>query len=517
MHYTHYIALAAASASLVAATPVAVQNKKAFTVNQVKGGMKKVLAPPIEMIKVYAKYSKVGAKAPSGVAKAAVAAQSGTVAATPESYDMSYLCPVTLGSNTLNLDFDTGSADLWVYSTLQPSSQQSGHDVYQPVSSQIKTGYNWSITYGDGSSASGKVYADKVVVGSVTATSQAVEAATSVSSSFISDVQNDGLLGLAFSTINTVTPVKQTTFFDSVKSSLAQPLFTVDLKKGAAGTYDFGFIDSSKYTGKITYTTVDTSNGFWQFTATGYAIGSGSTVSTSYVSIADTGTTLLYLPAAVVTAYYKQVTGATYSSNSGGYIFPCSSTLPNYVAVIGGSKFTVPGSYINYAPISNTMCFGGIQSNAGIGFSIFGDIFLKSQFVVFSQVGGVNQLGFAAQNSGTSASSTSSTSASSSTSSVAVSTVVLASTVSASSTSSVSSVASTTAASTTATGSASAGVTVSASVSVSVGASASTLATSTKTSSTSKATATPSKGQNGKGQNGKGQMCIYNWCWSWGH
>lgn len=29
-------------------------------------------------------------------------------------------------------------------------------------------------------------------------------------------------------------------------------------------------------------------------------------------------------------------------------------------------------SSINYAQISDTVCFGGIQSDAGIGFSIFG-------------------------------------------------------------------------------------------------------------------------------------------------
>lgn len=101
-------------------------------------------------------------------------------------------------------------------------------------------GYSWDITYGDQSGAGGDVYSDKVVIGGVTATSQAVEAATSVSSTFASDTQSDGLVGLAFSSINTVKPKAQTTFFDTVKSTLAKGLFTADLKKGAAGSYTFG-------------------------------------------------------------------------------------------------------------------------------------------------------------------------------------------------------------------------------------------------------------------------------------
>lgn len=215
-------------------------------------------------------------------------------------------------------------------------------------------GATWNISYGDGSGASGDVYTDDVEIGGVTVTKQAVELAQKVSDQFTQDTDNDGLVGLAFSSINTVQPTQQTTFFDTAVSEgvLTTNVFTADLKKGQPGTYNFGYIDNGAYTGDITYTDVDSSQGFWGFTADGYSVGDSQT-SDSIQGIADTGTTLLLLPDDVVQNYYSQVSGAQDDSSQGGYVFDCNADLPDFSVSIGGASFTVPGSYMNLSPVSS--------------------------------------------------------------------------------------------------------------------------------------------------------------------
>lgn len=141
-----------------------------------------------------------------------------------------------------------------------------------------------------------------------------------------------------------------TTFFDDIKSTLSAPLFTADLKKGIPGSYDFGFIDDSKYTGDITYVPVNTRQGYWGFTLDGYAIGTENSNSIPVDVIADTGTTLIYLPEKIVKAYYRDVPSAFYNSTDAGYIFPCDTTLPSITFTIGNYKAVVPGSSLKLPP-----------------------------------------------------------------------------------------------------------------------------------------------------------------------
>ncbi|KAI1758007.1 acid protease [Xylaria castorea] len=324
----------------------------------------------------------------------------GLVANVPEANDVEYLSPVNIGGQVVNLDFDTGSSDLWVFNTQLSAAATQGHALYDPSSSatfKLIQNAQFQIQYGDGSGAEGVVGTDVVNIGGAEVKAQAIELATAVTQSFVDDTSTDGLLGLAFSSINTVQPQQQKTFFDNAMSSLAEPLFTADLRAGANGAYEFGRIDTSKFTGDMTFVAVNNTQGFWQFTSDSFAVdgGKAQTSVAGNQAIADTGTTLLLADPAVATAYYAQVQGAQNDATQGGFTIPCDAKLPDLQLAIGDAMATVKGADLSFAPVdqTNQTCFGGLQAGQSGGLQVYGDIFFKSNFVVFN--GGNNTLGFA--------------------------------------------------------------------------------------------------------------------------
>lgn len=306
-----------------------------------------------------------------------------------------------------------------------PDFAESGHTLYdQTKSTTFKKldGATFKISYGDSSQAQGTVGTDTVNIGGAVVPNQAIELPTDVTDGFIKDANSDGLLGLGFSSINTVQPNRQRTFFDNIQSSLDQPLFTANLRHSSVGAYEFGKIDASQFQGPLTFAPVDNSRGFWEFESNSFAVGDGKIQKNTNASpaIADTGTSLNLVDDVVLKAYWDQVPGAVRDKTLKAIVFPCDAQLPDFHVALGPNYMAkIPGALMNFShaqglpgckfhPFSkippplhdlstngwvHTACFGGMQSNQGQRIQIYGDIMFKSQFVVFH--GGETAIGFA--------------------------------------------------------------------------------------------------------------------------
>ncbi|KAI0154557.1 aspartic protease pepB [Xylariaceae sp. FL1272] len=314
------------------------------------------------------------------------------------SQNQEFVVPVSVGASTLQLSIDTGSSDLWVFSPQLSEDQRKGHAVYKrSVYGSVSPNKSWEISYADGSTASGDVHYDVVGVEGIWVMQQAVEVATDVSNSLSQGAGSDGVLGLGFSILNKVRPERENTFFENAKLQLELPLFAACLRAEGLGSYDFGFINESRYSGELNYVNVDSSHGHWSFEVSAYDFGKGEVINGPLEGVIDTGASLMFLPDSVVEKYYQQVDGADSDARFGEWTVPCSSVLPPFTVVIDKYKAVVPGDLLKLSPIvdGSSQCLGGIQSNLDAGVSILGHVFLKTQYVVFDDRG--PRLGFARQ------------------------------------------------------------------------------------------------------------------------
>lgn len=227
---------------------------------------------------------------------------------------------------------------------------------------------------------------------------QAVECANTMSQQFQQGA-GDGLLGLAWPSINTIKPQPQPTPVANMISQQDIPksaeLFTVwlgswrdanDPDKGQS-FYTFGEIDQDALNGQQpAYTQVDNSQGFWMYPSTTCTIN-GQSVNrpANNTAIADTGTTLCLLDDTTIEAIYKAIPGSKYDSTQQGYVFPTKTTadqLPDVALAVGSNMIHIQKEALAFADAGNGMVFGGCQSRGTNPFDICGDVFLKSCYAV---------------------------------------------------------------------------------------------------------------------------------------
>ncbi|KAF9699986.1 hypothetical protein EKO04_002042 [Ascochyta lentis] len=348
-------------------------------------------------------------------------ASEGEVPAEDIQNDSLYLCEVSIGTpaQKLYLDFDTGSSDLWVWSTelpkstlnkANPSNQQVAFDPSKSSTFKKLKGETWKIQYGDSSSASGDVGTDVLNLGGLQVENQAVELAKELSQQF-AEGNGSGLLGLAFSSINTVSPDPQKTPVVNIiaQQSAKEQLFTAylgswrDADEADKGEsfYTFGYIDQDVVTAagaaEPNYADVDNSQGFWQIQSTSATINGDTITRSNNTSIMDTGTTLCLVDDSLVDAVYKAIPGSKYDQSSQGYVFPSNTSaddLPDVQLAIGDTMVAFQKEDLGFADAGNGMVYGSIQSRGSMDMDIYGDAVLKAMYAIFDMNNGKPRFGY---------------------------------------------------------------------------------------------------------------------------
>ncbi|KAI8366188.1 aspartic peptidase domain-containing protein [Blakeslea trispora] len=390
-----------------------------------------------------------------------------------------YLVEINIGTppQTFAVTLDTGSSDLWVPGSSCPTSD-CPNGLFNESQSSTFTSLNkpFGLTYGIGS-VNGTYVTDTVSISDATVTSQQFglakttsniltntntittaiahtnhtlqlnSYAASSSSSSSSTTTSNGILGLGYPRLTAASSTGSSPYnpfvFNLVANGvISDPVFSIYLnnleKKGWVGEVVFGGVDTSKFSGNLTYMNVvslsstqrsksgnkkkkkravsfNNNNYYWMVGAQGISVTDSNTPNNHSASftfnsnsayILDTGTTLTYLPTSMAKAVVEAVVGTggyTTDTSSGAYIVSCSASSSTKQVVLkmkASSSSTEPVTLA--VPISDLIipldadsvsaaryCVFGIAPSSGsIGDNLYlvGDSILRSVYMVYDMV-----------------------------------------------------------------------------------------------------------------------------------
>ncbi|KAJ7262240.1 aspartic peptidase domain-containing protein [Mycena haematopus] len=331
--------------------------------------------------------------------------------------DMMYYGPVQIGTppQELTVDIDTGSADLWFpcdcsdcenkqfepseSSTCEESSETFSISYVRPSLLQSSQTDDFTGLW----SGFGQLMRDTVSMGGLEVRRQWFGAASELLGDF-NELPNNGLVGLAFST---VAQSGKPTFFDNLIAEGISPMFSLHLARhNDDSAVCFGCIDRLKMLGSIVWIPV-LSKAYWSISMNAVIVNVNKAREFSLVTalraIVDTGTTLIYMPEAVVSEFYAVIPGSAHvvQPEFEFYTFPCSTML-DIAFAFGKNRFPVNLADFNLGiHLRNFDCVGGVLPlSAASGFpqdlAIMGDAFLKSWYSIFDHGpdGGNARVGF---------------------------------------------------------------------------------------------------------------------------
>lgn len=325
--------------------------------------------------------------------------QSGFAQLQDNGKDASYAGQVSVGTpaQTFPVILDTGSADFWIESSKCPSCPGNRFDETKSSTYKASTS-KFSITYGSGD-ASGLLGQDAVSLGGYANPSQTFALVDQMKEGLITTAVT-GIMGLAFQSLSYS---KAQPWWQAVSGSWNDKLFAFQLKRfrdvptasnveADGGVANFGYLDSSLYSGAITYVPLASNPQYWHITMGGINVqGTDVSISGADQVAIDTGTTLIGGPESIVTAIYAAIPGSKRMSGtlSNYFEYPCSTTI-DVKLNFGGHSLAITNADFDIGHSSSNgqgMCTGGIfvqaLSNASPVNWIVGATALKNSYTVF--------------------------------------------------------------------------------------------------------------------------------------
>ncbi|CAK7209084.1 hypothetical protein SBRCBS47491_000317 [Sporothrix bragantina] len=321
--------------------------------------------------------------------------------------DFSYFIQAEFGSakTPMLMLLDTGAGTTWVMGSDCASTACTMHSSFGPTDSKTlqESDDSFSISYGSGAVA-GNLASDTVTITPELSQKMSFGIANTTSDDF-THFPFDGILGLSLS--EGVTD----NFWKTVTSAkiLAKNIFGVALWREANGGSNtgeliFGATDPAKYTGSISYTSVDSSaGGDWAIAMDDMGYNGGKAGITGRLAYIDTGTTYVFGPAADVAALHAQIPGAMSTDGGVTYTVPCSSDQPLTVYFSGVAYSVSSLDWLTPASTDGGNCTSNIYGHAVVANAwLLGDLFIKNVYAVFDV--DESRIGFAKQSTTTAAS-----------------------------------------------------------------------------------------------------------------
>ncbi|EKM48967.1 uncharacterized protein PHACADRAFT_265944 [Phanerochaete carnosa HHB-10118-sp] len=291
--------------------------------------------------------------------------------------------------SAFTVDFDTGSSDFFLPGP-DCTENCEGHKVFETgqSSTAVDQHKTFEIEFADDSTVSGEIFTDTVNLAGLTATKQAVVAATQYSSGFaIANSPPDGLLGLAFESIASTgdSPVFQTLV---TQGQTTESVFGVTLLDNG-GELFLGGTDTTAFTGSLAFANLIVTDppAFWEITASGVSVGSRRVVTEAQDAIVDTGTTLLIVDPNSANEIFAAIPGAENAERTlgeGFFTIPCDEIPSDVSFTVAGKAFTLSADTLNFGQLEegSSQCVAGIMG-ADEGFWILGDVFLRNLYTEF--------------------------------------------------------------------------------------------------------------------------------------